>query len=339
MHEQNVSFGETEEVTAEVYSEPGAVEGFNDFTEYIVGSSISFDMIAIPGGSFLMGSPDDEPFRKLNEGPVREVEISPFFMGRTEVSWDEYLAFFKQTGAKGKTSDAYLNVIPDGLDAISGPTPPYGAPDQGWGKDKMPAMSMTHHAAEVYCRWLSQITGKSYRLPTEAEWEYAARGGTSTPYFFEGDPKHFVRRGIRNRLFGVDTTEISSYIIYAENSRARTAQPGVTRENPFGLVNTLGNVSEFCSDWYAQDAYAQYPEGFLSDPAGPASGEEYVIRGGSYRDGAENVRCASREATQSSLWLKTDPQIPKSVWWYSDCFYVGFRVVCEFNEPLRQNNQ
>ncbi len=154
LHEQNISFGETEKVTDEVYSEPGVVEGFTNFTECIVGSDISFDMIAIPGGSFFMGSPVDEPFRKLNEGPVREVEISPFFMGRTEVSWDEYLAFFKQTGAKGKTSDAYLNEIPDELDAISGPTPPYGAPDQGWGKDKRPAMSMTHHAAEVYCRWL-----------------------------------------------------------------------------------------------------------------------------------------------------------------------------------------
>ena len=101
---------------------------------------MSFEMVAIPGGTFHMGSPENEPFRNDNEGPVKEVSVTPFFMGKIEVSWDEYLAFFKQTGAKGKTTDAYLNVIRDDVDAISGPTPPYGAPDQGWGKGKMPAM-------------------------------------------------------------------------------------------------------------------------------------------------------------------------------------------------------
>jgi hypothetical protein len=68
------------------------------------------------------------------------------------------------------------------------------------------------------------------------------------------------------------------------------------------------------------------------DPTGPPSGEEHVVRGGSYRDGAENVRSASRDFTKSVAWLKTDPQMPKSIWWYSDCFYVGFRVVCEYDE-------
>ena len=97
--------------------------------------------------------------------------------------------------------------------------------------------------------------------------------------------------------------------------------------------DVCGNVWEFCSDWYAEDAYAQYPNGVLEDPTGPATGEEHVIRGGSYRDGAEDVRCASRNFTKSIKWLKTDPQIPKSVWWYSDCAFVGFRVVCEYSEP------
>ena len=333
MHAQNMGFGTTEVVETEIYTEPGVITGFNNFTEYIPGSSVSFEMVAIPGGTFQLGSPENEPLRSEDEGPQVEVSVTSFFMAKIEVSWDEYLAFFKQTGSLIKTTDTYVNVDPGDVDAISGPTPPYGAPDQGWGKGKMPAITMTHHAAEVYCQWLSEITGKSYRLPTEAEWEYAARGGTTTPYFFEGDPRRYVKKGIRNKLFGVDTTSINSYISYSENSRARYAGPDRVKENPFGLINMLGNVVEFCSDWYSAEAYSQYSGGILSNPTGPASGEEHVIRGGSFVDGANHVRCASRDFTKTESWMKTDPQIPKSAWWYSDCMYVGFRVVCENIEP------
>ena len=330
LHAQNTNFGITEVVETEIYTEPGVMNGFNNFTEYVPGSNVSFEMLAIPGGSFQMGSPEDEPFRNEDEGPTVEVSISSFFMAKIEVTWDEYMAFFKQTGSLIKTTDTY-SMDQGEVDGISGPTPPYGAPDQGWGKGKLPAITMTHHAAEVYCQWLSEITGKTYRLPTEAEWEYAARGGTSTPYFFDGDPRRYVNKGIRNKLFGVDTTGINSFITYNENSRARSAGPDQVIENPFGLVNMLGNVAELCADWYAEDAYAQYPEGIQVNPAGPSSGEERVVRGGSYREDAAHVRSASRGFTESEAWMNTDPQIPKSVWWYSDCFHVGFRVVCEYN--------
>ena len=334
LHEQNTSFSITKTEPGDIYTEPARIEGFHDFTEYIPGSSVSFELVAIPGGSFQIGSPGKEPFRKPDEGPAREVYIDSIFMGRVEVTWDEYLAFYNQTAAKGKTTDAYLGEQTADVDAISGPTSPYGAPDQGWGKGSMPAITMTHHAAEVYCEWLSKITGKKYRLPTEAEWEYAARGGTSTPYFFEGDPKRFVRQGIKNKIFGIDTAGINRHVIYAENSGSRTQPPSSVQPNPFGLVNMLGNVAEFCSDWYAEEAYTGYAEGTTVNPAGPASGEEHVIRGGSYLDAADRVRCAARDYTRSKPWLKTDPQIPKSMWWYSDCTHVGFRVVCEYIEPL-----
>jgi len=329
LHAQNTNFGLTEVEDTEIYTEPGVMDGFNNFTEYIPGSNVSFEMIAIPGGTFLMGSPENEPFRRDDEGPVREVEVAPFFMAQIEVTWNEYLAFFKQTESQIKTTDTYIQTDLGDVDAISGPTPPYGAPDQGWGKGRRPAITMTHHAAEVYCQWLTKTTGKSYRLPTEAEWEYAARGGTNTPYFFGGNPKRYVKKGIRNKLFGVDTSGINSYIYYSENSLARTAGPDQIRENPFGLINMLGNVAEFCSDWYAPDTYSSYPEGLVSNPGGPASGEEHVIRGGSFMEAADYVRSASRDFTKTEPWMKTDPQIPKSVWWYSDCMTVGFRVVCE----------
>ena len=333
-HAQNIDFGKETSDISDVYTQPGFVEGLVDFTEYIPGTRVSFEMKAIPGGTFIMGSPDTEPFRDTDEGPTVEVSVSSFYMGQVEVSWDEYLAFFKQTGAQGKTSDVYLNLPAVDVDAISGPTPPYGAPDQGWGQGKRPAITITYQAAGIYCQWLSKVTGKKYRLPTEAEWEYAARGGTEGPYFFEGDPRQYTMKGIWNKIFGVDTSSINSYVVYQENSPARTLPPGQQGANPFGLFNMLGNVAEFCGDWYAPDSYGSYPKGLIKDPTGPVSGTEHVIRGGSYRDGADMVRCAARDYTRTDAWLKTDPQIPKSIWWYSDCTFVGFRVVCEYGKKL-----
>jgi formylglycine-generating enzyme required for sulfatase activity len=93
-----------------------------------------------------------------------------------------------------------------------------------------------------------------------------------------------------------------------------------------------GNVAEFCSDWYQPDAYSRYPEGIVKDPKGPSEGTEHVIRGGSFLSTAGLLRSAARDYTRTESWLKTDPQMPKSIWWYSDCFNVGFRLVCEFDE-------
>ena len=333
IHAHNLNFGRETGKPSEVYSSPGVMQGFIGFTEYIPGSRIRFDMIAIPGGTFKMGSSPDEPLRSADEGPQISVGVDSFFMARLEVSWDQYMEFFKQTGAQGKTADAYLDAGSDPeVDGISGPTPPWGAPDQGWGRDSMPAIMMTHKGAKVYCEWLSSITGKNYRLPTEAEWEYAARGGSSTPYYFEGNPERFTRKGIRQKVFGVDTSGIASNVIYALNSNGKPSRPGSTLPNPFGLINMLGNVAEFCSDYYAADTYEKYSADELVNPAGPVSGTDFVIRGGSYRSQADRVRSASRAQTKEQEWKKTDPQIPKSIWWYTDATHVGFRVVCEYQK-------
>ena len=136
---------------------------------------------------------------------------------------------------------------------------------------------MTHYAAETFCQWLSKQTGKKYRLPTEAEWEYAARGGTETPYFFTGNPKDFSDQGFWRKFFDAKTDSISSFVI-----------------NPL--------ITE---------------------------GEEWVVRGGNYTSDAADVRSAARDYTKHDAWLKTDPQQPKSIWWYSDIRGIGFRVVCE----------
>ena len=315
VHGSNKGFGLAQKQADTIYNSPAAVTSFTDFTEQIPGSGVTFRMIALPGGAFTMGSPEDEPLRNPDEAQ-RKVSIDSFFIAEVEVTWDEYMEFYRQTAAEGRSTDTEGSRLKkDDVDAITGATPPYGKPDQNWGMGQRPAISMSYHAAETYCRWLSQVTGRKYRLPTEAEWEYACRAGTETPYFFEGDPAKFEKKG----LFGskTDTAVISTYVIYRGNSQSKTQEPVAVKANPWGLKNMSGNVAEFCSDMY---------EGTT----------EHVIRGGSYRDGAAGVRSAARDHTRTDAWLKTDPQMPKSKWWYSDCFYVGFRVVMD--KELRVKN-
>ena len=111
-------------------------------------------MVAIPGGTFKMGSTDKEPFHKADEAPVRNVTVSPFFMAEVEVTWDQYWAFYGQTMSEGRTppETVYANNSNPDVDAISGPTPPFGFPDQGWGAGDRPAITMTHYAAETFCQ-------------------------------------------------------------------------------------------------------------------------------------------------------------------------------------------
>ncbi len=320
-----------EEITSgskEIFTEPTVVSGFSNFEERIPGTSVSFNMRAIPGGQFKMGTELKEPYRQIDEGPVREVAVDSFWIAEIEVSWNEYLAFFSATGSQGRKEAVEGDEETDG---ISGATPPWGAPDQGWGKGTRPAITMSHLAAETYCRWLTQVTGRKYRLPTEAEWEYAARGGTNTPYFFAGSPKDFEADGFWNKIFGADTAVINTYAIYHENSPNKTQTPDRVAANPFGLKNMLGNVAEFCLDYYDPQVYAKYPKGVVRNPRGPRTGEEHVVRGGSFKNSAKDLRAGRRDFTKTKAWLVTDPQIPKSIWWYSDVKSVGFRVVCEYD--------
>ncbi|WP_321369460.1 SUMF1/EgtB/PvdO family nonheme iron enzyme [uncultured Draconibacterium sp.] len=330
--ETNLLVGLEETVDpTEIYTEPAEVKAFETFEEQIPGTAVSFKMIAIPGGQFKMGSPADEPYRERDEGPVRDVEVGNFWMAEIEVSWNEYLAFFTATGSQGRKEAVEVDEETDG---VSGATPPWGAPDQGWGKGTRPAITMSHHAAQTYCRWLTQETGRKYRLPTEAEWEYAARGGTQMPYFFEGSPEDFEADGFLKKLFGSNKEVINQYVISQLNSPNKTQQPDAVEANPYGLKNMLGNVAEFCLDYYDPQVYGKYPKGVVKNPRGPRNGMEHVVRGGSFRNTPKDLRVAARDFTKTEAWLVTDPQIPKSIWWYSDTKSVGFRVVCEYNEEM-----
>ncbi len=281
------------------------VNTFNNFKEQIPSSNVSFEMIAIPAGEFEMSIYSDNKFKRK---PIaqKKIRIAPFFMGKIELTWDAYRAFLIDVESEGRN---HANESSE-ADAISGATPPWGDPAQGWGMGQRPAISMTWQAASVYCKWLSQKTGKTYRLPTEAEWKYACGENT-----------------IENRI----DDELGLRVIYRGNSRGKTQLPEGLKENDFGLINMLGNVKEFCSDWYAGNPFENVVDSLLFNPEGPRKGKEHVIKGGSYRSKKEQVRANYRESTQHDKWQKTDPQMPKSIWWYSDCRDVGFRLVCEWD--------
>ncbi|HAM10255.1 MAG TPA: formylglycine-generating enzyme family protein [Bacteroidales bacterium] len=267
-------------------------------------NKLGMRFVLIPAGNFIMGSPESEEGRQWNETQHKVVISKSFYMGDTEVTqgqWEKLVGFNPSS-----FSDLGKNY---------------------------PVDSISWNQCVEFIRVLNdwEKTDK-YRLPTEAEWEYACRAGSDGPYFFPGDPNKFQKTGLKAKLSKNDTAVINTYVVYKANSLSKTQPPDRAKPNPFGLRNMPGNVAEFCSDWYQPDAYSLYPDGVVKDPKGPDSGDEHVVRGGSFQSTADVLRSAARDYTRTEAWLKTDPQMPKSIWWYSDCFNVGFRVVCEFDE-------
>jgi formylglycine-generating enzyme required for sulfatase activity len=278
------------------------------YTETIPGTAVTFEMVAIPGGTFVMGSGAGERGRAADEGPAHEVRIGPFWMEKTETTWDEYdkFAFAQAIARAGGGGGAPAS----GADAITKPTPPYADESFGFGKGRQPAISMQYHAAMEYCRWLSAATGKTYRLPTEAEWEYAARAGTKTAYSFGDDPSALEASGWFER-----------------NSGGHPHPVGGKAANPWGLYDMHGNVAEWVVDHYEPGFYATVAPGTRAPVLLPdARRYPYVVRGGSWDDPPQRLRSAARLASNED-WNRRDPQSPQSIWWHTDATFVGFRVV------------
>ena len=154
-------------------------------------TEVAFEMIPIAGGEYVMGSPESEKDRKKDEGPQHKVKVEPFWMGKYEVTWDEYdiWSYDKDITARTRLKGIKPTPRDKEADAVSRPTPPYTDMTFGYGHDRYPAICVTHLSARMYCKWLSAKTGHYYRLPTEAEWEYACRAGTKTAYSFGDDAK------------------------------------------------------------------------------------------------------------------------------------------------------
>jgi formylglycine-generating enzyme required for sulfatase activity len=281
-----------------------------NYTETIPDTKVSFDMVAIPGGTFVMGSPANEPGRSDDEGPAHQVRIAPFWMERTEVTWDEYDAFAFATSLAGAGRSSGTAAPPSGADAITRPTPPYGDESFGFGKGRQPVINVQYHGAMEYCRWLSAKTGRTYRLPTEAEWEYAARAGSTGAY-----------------AFGADLAKLDENAWSSRNSGSRPHPVGGKAANPWGLHDMHGNVAEWVIDQYDPRQYARVAPLTLGPVLLPADRRyPYVVRGGSWDDPAPRLRSAARRGS-SEEWNRRDPQSPQSIWWHTDAAFVGFRVV------------
>ncbi len=300
-------------------------EQMKAYTDLIPGSEVSFDMLPIPGGQFAYGSPKGEEDRSSDEGPQVEVAIEPFWMGKFEVTWDEYQIFqFKLDQQARQKGDAKATDQDAWADAVSRPTPPYVPMDFGMGVDGYPAVCMTQFAARQYCKWLSKKTGRFYRLPTEAEWEYACRAGTTTAYSWGDDPDM-----------------IDDYAWYFDNADDQYQKVGLKKPNPWGLYDMHGNVSEWVIDGYDKNYYKKLAEQISEDPAGKALASPVnwpvklyprVVRGGSWDDDPDRLRSAARRRS-SKGWKVQDPQLPKSIWYLTDASFVGFRIVRPLKQP------
>ena len=284
-----------------------SAQDFKAYDQSIPGTATTFRMAAIPAGKFKIGSPISERGRGSDEGPQKEIELARFWMGAKEITFAEWDLYFKDvTLPQGKT-----------IDGVTRATPQYIDLTWGMGRDgKHPANSMSLTAAVMYCKWLYSKTGIFFRLPTEAEWEFACRAGSDKAY-----------------PFGNDAQSLKEYGFFKENSDSKFQHVGQLKPNAWRLYDMLGNLSEWTID--------QYDAGYYNAIAGknpitvPGARYPKTAKGGSYLDESTELRCANRIPAIAD-WNKRDPQIPKSKWWLTDGMHMGFRVVRPLIQPSKE---
>ncbi|MDA9616955.1 formylglycine-generating enzyme family protein [Flavobacteriaceae bacterium] len=291
-------------------------EQFDEYNQYILSTNYGLELSPIVGGQFLMGSPLNEKNRLADEGPVHKVKLDSFWMAKYETTWDLYNLFMSRNLDELQPAFNSKNEVNIDIDAVSGATTPYVEMSFGMGTDGFPAISMTQLAAKKFCQWLSAITGNFYRLPTEAEWEYACRAGSEKAYSFGDDPK-----------------ELNNYAWFKDNSNNKYHKVGQKLPNSWGLYDMHGNVSEWTLDQYNTTTYLKASQNLSKNPiVKPIKLYPRVVRGGSWKSSNYRLRSASRQAS-SKQWKKQDPQIPRSKWWHTDAQFVGFRVVRPYITP------
>ena len=313
-----------------VENSAGANSAANVSQQEIPGSDVSFEMVSIPAGKFRMGSPEGEADRGEGEGPQVEVKLEPFWMGKHEVTWSEYRLYMALCGAFEKFNDQGVRPLADkhGVDAVTAPSKLYDssftfAPGEG---PRQPAVSMSQYAAKQYTKWLSLTTGEFYRLPTEAEWEYACRAGTSTAY-----------------SFGDDAALLDDYGWYYDNAEDMTHDVGSKKPNDWGLYDMHGNASEWVLDEYRADWYASLAEtgggvDAMKAYCVPTKLYPRVLRGGSWNLDPPDCRSAVRRQSDDDLWRSYDPNSPQSPWWFAsdESQDVGFRIVRPVDPPPQE---
>jgi formylglycine-generating enzyme required for sulfatase activity len=287
------------------------------YKQQIPGTKVSFEMVPIPGGSFELGSPTTETGHKPDEHPQVPIDVEPFWMGKFEVTQAEYRTYmecyqiFRADQRKRRTELTREEMI----DAVTAPTPIY-SPDVVYefgDADNEPATFMSHYAARQYSKWISLLTRQNFRLPTEFEWEYAARAGSKSAYFC-----------------GNDRRQLGRYAWFSWNSNEEYHPVGMKLPNPWGLHDIYGNVAEMTLNTYAPDAYARMKPGqqVFAPITWPEERHNEVVRGGSWDSRSKDLRSAARSRTDAN-WMAADPNLPRSAWWFTEeeAACIGFRLV------------
>lgn len=290
----------------------------------IIENSLGMKLVRIPAGEFMMGSaespaalaqafPGYEPerFTQLqDEAPVHRVRISrAFYLGQHEVTVGQFRRFLAAsghvpqsvadgTGGFGYSADHVARRRPH-QDAFAGRDPTYSWQNPGFAqRDDEPVVNVSWHDAQALARWLSQTEQRTYRLPTEAEWEYACRAGTTTRYPHGDDPATLTQEAnVFDAAAAPHWPLWADRAVKASDGFAFTAPVGRLAPNAFGLYDMLGNVWEWTADWHEDDYYTQSP---AVDPPGPADGSVRVRRGGSWHTWAFYARCSYRNWNAAS---------------------------------------
>jgi len=297
------------------------------YDETIPGSAITFRMIPVPGGTFRMGSPADEADRSADEGPVFEVKVEPFWIGRCEVTWGEYKTYMAACDLFKGLEAAKMRLVTaeNDADAVTAPSKLYDPSTTFTNGEEsdLPAVTMTQFAARQYTKWVSKLTDRFYRLPTESEWEYACRAGTHTAW-----------------SSGADAATLDAVAWFADNSDGMTHAVGGKKPNAFGLHDMHGNVAEWVIDQcidggYTRQAALPQPVALADAITWPTKLSPRVVRGGAYYDDADRLRSAARRGSEDVAWKEQDPNRPLSPWWYTEepALGVGMRLVRPFTPP------
>lgn len=281
----------------------------------VPGTAVSVEMIPIPGGVFEMGSTTEA------EAPQIKVEVRPMWVAKTETTWREYSLYMDMYVAFSKLATVGKRMVTEAneVDAVTAPTALYEPTfTYEYGQDPdLPAVTMTQYAAKQYTKWLSKISGHQYRLPTEAEWEFACRAGSKAAYSF-GDREE----------------DLNDYGWFADNSDSKPHKVAEKKPNPYGLYDMHGNVMEWTINKYTEDGYTSVadkpqPVSFIDTIEWPDNVEGRVLRGGSWQDFANECRSSARLGSgEEDDWKAEDPNVPLSPWWFTDdpTRGVGFRI-------------
>jgi sulfatase modifying factor 1 len=290
----------------------------------IPGSDVTYRMQPIPGGKVMAGSPVGEKGRQKDEGPQFEVIVEPFWMAEHEVTWAEYKTYMS---IHDKLLELYTKKLLEPADPkhewmVTAPSNLY-EPSFTYKKGDgptLPAASMTQFSAKQYTKWLSGISGQFFRLPSEAEWEYACRAGATTAFHF-----------------GDDASKLGEYGWYYDNSGEMLNPVAKKKPNAWGLHDMHGNVGEWVLDQYIADGYKAHAGKTVTAAAAiawPTKLYPRVSKGGGWDDDALRCRVASRQADDEE-WRKTDPNLPRGIWWYTEeiSLGVGFRFIRPLSAP------